>query len=66
MKMKKETTIKVISVLSYINIIFFIGAFVTALVSGIFTVFLPLVLMLFCCMVIIRIILNGIKNQGNN
>jgi len=66
MKMKKETTIKVISLLSYINIIFFIGAFVTALVSGIFTAFLPLVLILFCSMVITRIILNSMKNQENN
>ena len=66
MKMKKETTIKVISILSYINIIFFIGAFVAALVSGIFTVFLPIVLMSFCCMVVTRIILNSMKNQGNN
>jgi|GEM_PF-2220779 len=64
--MKKEITIKLISILSYINIIFFIGAFVTALVSGTFTAFLPLVLMLFCCMVVMMIILNSIKNQVNN
>jgi len=61
MKMKKESIIKVVSILSYINIICFIGALVTALVSGTFTVFLPLVLILFCCMVITKIILENIK-----
>ncbi|MGN9160574.1 hypothetical protein [Clostridium sulfidigenes] len=62
--MKKEFTIKVVTALSYVNIICFIGALVTALVGGIFIDLIPLVLMLFCSIVVTKIILEIIK-KGN-